>query len=50
MVVLKVRLPLDEMWELADLEDAGDVSMTRQDAAIGDNRNFQVDLYDEVSH
>lgn len=28
---------------------SGDVSMTRQDAAIGDNRNFQVDLYDEVS-
>ena len=27
---------------------AGDVSMTRQDAAIGDNRNFQVDLYDTV--
>jgi len=26
----------------------GDVSMTRQDAAIGDNRNFQVDLYDEL--
>jgi hypothetical protein len=26
----------------------GDVSMTRQDAAIGDNRNFQVDLYDTV--
>jgi len=26
----------------------GDVSMTRQDAVIGDNRNFQVDLYDEL--
>jgi len=26
----------------------GDVSMTRQDAAIGDNRHFQVDLYDEL--
>jgi len=26
----------------------GDVSMTRQDAAVGDNRNFQVDLYDSL--
>ncbi|GLB42846.1 putative peroxidase, family 2 [Lyophyllum shimeji] len=26
----------------------GDVSMTRQDAAIGDNRNFQADLYDQL--
>jgi hypothetical protein len=32
----------------ADVHQTGDVSMTRQDAAIGDNRNFQVDLYDEV--
>jgi len=26
----------------------GDVSMTRQDAAIGDNKDFQADLYDEL--
>lgn len=26
----------------------GDVSMTRQDAAIGDNVHFQDSLYDEV--
>ncbi|KAF5380171.1 hypothetical protein D9615_006106 [Tricholomella constricta] len=26
----------------------GDVSMTRQDAAIGDNRNFQADLYNQL--
>jgi len=27
----------------------GDVSMTREDAAIGDNRDFQDVLYDEVN-
>jgi len=43
-----VLLCFIQMESIIDGSLIGDVSMTRQDAAIGDNRNFQVDLYDEV--